>query len=291
MPLHLRKRLPKRWGEAILTFLVGAISWSMLVALAGVVGFLVYRGGKVLSWEFLTTPMREGMQAGGIAPPLVGSLWVVTLALLVGALLGTATGAYLSEFSPKGRLYRLIELLVNTLAGIPSVVYGLFGLALFVVALGWGASILSGALTLSLLSLPILIRNAQEAFSGVSPDLKLASIGMGASPAQTFWRITLRLAIPRLITGYVLAMGRLLGETAPILFTVAAYYLPTYPQSPLEPTMMLPYHLYALITSGTNVARTYPMAFGTALVLVGITLLLTTIAAILRFRLKKQLHV
>jgi phosphate transport system permease protein len=102
MPLHLRKRLPKRWGEAILTFLVGAISWSMLVALAGVVGFLVYRGGKVLSWDFLTTPMREGMQAGGIAPPLVGSLWVVTLALLVGALLGTATGAYLSEFSLRG---------------------------------------------------------------------------------------------------------------------------------------------------------------------------------------------
>lgn len=114
---------------------------------------------------------------------------------------------------------------------------------------------------------------------------------MGASPAQTFWRITLRLAFPRLITGYVLAMGRLLGETAPILFTVAAYYLPTYPRSPFEPTMMLPYHLYALITSGTNITQTYPMAFGTALVLVSLTLLLTIAAAILRFRLKKRLHV
>ena len=263
----------------------------MLVVLVGVIGFLVYQGGKVLSWEFLTTPMQEGMQAGGIAPPLVGSLWVSTLALLIGAILGTATGAYLSEFSSKGHLHHLIELLVNTLAGIPSIVYGLFGMALFVVVLGFGASILSGALTLSLLSLPILIRNAQEAFSSISTDLKLASLGMGASPVQTFWRITLRLAFPRLITGYVLAMGRLLGETAPILFTVAAYYLPAYPHSPLEPTMMLPYHLYALITSGTNITQTYPMAFGTALVLVSITLLLTVAAAILRFRLKKHLHV
>ncbi len=291
MPLLRPKKPRKRRGEFVLTFFVAVLSWSMLVALLGVVGFLVYRGGAVVSWEFLTTSMREGMQAGGIAPPLVGSLWVATLALLIGALLGTATGAYLSEFSAKGRLHRLIELLVNTLAGIPSVVYGLFGLALFVVAVGLGASILSGALTLSLLSLPILIRNAQEAFAGVSSDLKLASIGMGASAAQTFWRITLRLAVPRLITGYVLAMGRLLGETAPILFTVAAYYLPAYPHSPLEPTMMLPYHLYALITSGTNVARTYPMAFGTALILVSFTLVLTVVAALLRFRLKKQFHV
>ncbi len=291
MPLRPPKKPPKRWGERALTLLVSAISWSMLILLVGVIGFLVYQGGKVLSWAFLTTPMREGMQAGGIAPPLVGSLWVSTLALLIGAILGTATGAYLSEFSARGRLHRLIELLVNTLAGIPSIVYGLFGLALFVVALGFGASILSGALTLSLLSLPILIRNAQEAFTGVSADLKLASLGMGASSAQTFWRITLRLAFPRLITGYVLAVGRLLGETAPILFTVAAYYLPTYPRSPFEPTMMLPYHLYALITSGTNITQTYPMAFGTALVLVSITLLLTTAAAILRFRLKKRLHV
>ncbi len=291
MPRSLPKRVPKRWGEATLTLFTAAISWSMLVALVGVIGFLVYRGGKVVSWDFITSPMREGMQAGGIAIPLVGSLWVATLALLIGALLGTATGAYLSEFSSKGRLHRLIELLANTLAGIPSVVYGLFGLALFVVAMGLGASILAGALTLSLLSLPILIRNAQEAFSGVSQELKLASIGMGASPAQTFWRITFRLAFPRLITGYVLAMGRLLGETAPILFTVAAYYLPAYPRSPLEPTMMLPYHLYALITSGTNVARTYPVAFGTALVLVTLTLILTIVAAVLRFRLKKRLHV
>jgi phosphate transport system permease protein len=291
MPLRLPKKPPKRWGEKALTLVVAAISWSMLIVLVGVIGFLAYQGGKVLSWTFLTTPMREGMQAGGIAPPLVGSLWVSTLALLIGAILGTATGAYLSEFSPKGRLHRLIELLVNTLAGVPSIVYGLFGLALFVVALGLGASILSGALTLSLLSLPILIRNAQEAFAGVSADLKLTSLGMGASPAQTFWRITLRLAFPRLITGYVLAMGRLLGETAPILFTVAAYYLPTYPRSPFEPTMMLPYHLYALITSGTNITQTYPMAFGTALVLVSLTLILTIAAAILRFRLKKRLHV
>jgi len=257
----------KRWGEAMLTFLVGLVSWSMLVGLVGVLGFLVYRGGQVLSWEFLTAPMREGMRAGGIAPPLVGSLWVGALALLIGAILGTAAGAYLSEFNPNRRLRRAIELFVNTLAGVPSVVYGLFGLTLFVVSLRLGASILAGALTLSLLALPILIRNAQEAFEAVPSDLKQASLGVGASDVQTFFRITLRIGLPRLITGYVLAMGRLLGETAPILFTVAAYYLPAYPRSVLEPTMMLPYHLYALVTSGTQIKEAYPMAFGTALVL------------------------
>ncbi len=281
----------KRWGEAMLTFLVGLVSWSMLVGLVGVLGFLVYRGGQVLSWEFLTAPMREGMRAGGIAPPLVGSLWVGALALLIGAILGTAAGAYLSEFNPNRRLRRAIELFVNTLAGVPSVVYGLFGLTLFVVSLRLGASILAGALTLSLLALPILIRNAQEAFEAVPSDLKQASLGVGASDVQTFFRITLRIGLPRLITGYVLGMGRLLGETAPILFTVAAYYLPAYPRSVLEPTMMLPYHLYALVTSGTQIKEAYPMAFGTALVLVGLTLILTVAAAFLRFRLKKRLHV
>jgi phosphate transport system permease protein len=275
----------------MLTFLVGLVSWSMLVGLVGVLGFLVYRGGQVLSWEFLTAPMREGMRAGGIAPPLVGSLWVGALALLIGAILGTAAGAYLSEFNPNRRLRRAIELFVNTLAGVPSVVYGLFGLTLFVVSLRLGASILAGALTLSLLALPILIRNAQEAFEAVPSDLKQASLGVGASDVQTFFRITLRIGLPRLITGYVLAMGRLLGETAPILFTVAAYYLPAYPRSVLEPTMMLPYHLYALVTSGTQIKEAYPMAFGTALVLVGLTLILTVAAAFLRFRLKKRLHV
>ncbi len=278
----------KRWLELLATAGVALVSWAMLLVLGGVLLYLAYRGTKVVSWTFLTTPMREGIQKGGIAPAIVGSLWVVTVGLLTGALLGTASGAYFSEFAQNRRLVRAMTFLVNTLASIPSIVYGLFGLALFVTSLRLGASILAGGLTLGLLSLPLLIRNAQEAFSGVSQDLKLASLGIGASPLQTFFRITIRLALPRLITGYVLAVGRLLGETAPILFTVAAYYLPIYPRSPLEPTMLLPYHLYALITSGTNVQATYPMAFGTALVLVCITLLLILVAAILRFRLKSH---
>lgn len=279
---------PKYWGERLATLSIAILSWAMLLLLVGVLTYLTYRGAKVLSWEFLTTPMQDNMQKGGIAPAIVGSLWVVGIGLFTGAILGTASGAYFSEFAQNRRFIRAMTFLVNILAGIPSIVYGLFGLALFVVSLRLGASILAGGLTLGLLALPLLIRNAQEAFSGVPQELKLASLGIGASPLQTFFRITLRLALPRLITGYVLVVGRLLGETAPILFTVAAYYLPVYPQSPLEPTMLLPYHLYALITSGTNVEATYPMAFGTALVLVCLTLLLILIAAVLRFRLRNH---
>lgn len=284
-------RRPKRWGEAIATFLITLISWGALAVLGGIVGFILYKGIGVMSWSFLTEPMREGMRKGGIAPAIVGSLWVTAVAVLTGGLIGTAAGAYLSEFARERPIKRVIEFLVTTLAGIPSVVYGLFGLALFVVALGFGASILSGGLTLALLSLPLLIRNAQEAFSAVPASLKEASLGLGASEMQTFLRITLPIALPRVLTGIVLATGRVLGETAPILFTVAAYYLPAYPRSIFEPTMLLPYHLYVLITSGINIKETYPVAFGTALTLLFLSLAFTLTAAYLRFRLKQKYRV
>lgn len=284
-------RPPKRRGEQLATLLITAISWGAISVLAIIVGFLLYKGVGVLSWEFLTEPMREGMRKGGIAPAIIGSLWVTAVALLVGGLIGTMAGAYLSEFTRNQTLKKTIEFLVNTLAGTPSIVYGLFGLALFVTALGLGTSILAGGLTLALLSLPLLIRNAQEAFRAVPAALKEASLGMGASEVYTFFRITLPIALPRIVTGFVLATGRVLGETAPILFTVAAYYLPVYARSPLEPTMLLPYHLYALITSGVNIEESYPMAFGTALVLLLMTLFFTLIAAYLRYRLKAKYRV
>ncbi|MDW8236125.1 MAG: phosphate ABC transporter permease PstA [Bacteroidia bacterium] len=281
----------RRPGELIATAMVTVISWFALALLGGVVIFLLYKGAGVMSWSFFTEPMRDGMRKGGIAPALVGSLWVTLVAVVAGAFIGTGAGAYLSEFAPNRRVVRLLEFLINTLAGVPSVVYGLFGLALFVVALGLGASILAGGLTLALLSLPLLVRNAQEAFSSVPAALKEASRGLGASELQTFFRITLPIALPRVITGIVLATGRVLGETAPILFTVAAYYLPTYPHSLLEPTMLLPYHLYVLITSGTKIQETYPLAFGTALTLLILTLGFTLLSAYLRFRLKQKYRV
>lgn len=284
-------RPPKRRGEQLATLLIILVSWGALSVLALIVGFLLYKGVGVLSWEFLTEPMREGMRKGGIAPAIVGSFWVTAVAILAGGLIGTMAGAFLSEFTRNRTFKKTIEFLVNTLAGTPSIVYGLFGLALFVTALRLGTSILAGGLTLALLSLPLLIRNAQESFSAVPAALKEASLGMGASEIYTFFRITLPIALPRILTGFVLATGRVLGETAPILFTVAAYYLPVYPKSPLEPTMLLPYHLYALITSGVNIEESYPMAFGTALVLMLMTLLFTLIAAYLRYRLKAKYRV
>ncbi|MCS6894843.1 MAG: phosphate ABC transporter permease PstA [Bacteroidia bacterium] len=285
------RRSKKRWGETAITIFVTALSWGALAMLAAIVGFIIYKGATVMSWSFLTEPMKDGMKKGGIAPAIVGSFWVTMVAVFTGGFIGTAAGAYLSEFATDRRVKRFIEFLVTTLSGIPSVVYGLFGLALFVVALGLGASILAGGLTLALLSLPLLIRNAQEAFSAVPSALKEASLGLGASEMQTFLRITLPIALPRVLTGLVLATGRVLGETAPVLFTVAAYYLPTYPESIFEPTMLLPYHLYVLITSGVNVKETYPVAFGTALTLLLLSLAFTLAAAYLRYRLKQKYRV
>ncbi|MEN2993194.1 MAG: phosphate ABC transporter permease PstA [Bacteroidia bacterium] len=283
--------VPKRWVEGLATALITLISWVALGALGGVVAFLLYKGAGVLSWAFFTDLPRRGMQSGGIGPALVGSIYVTLVAIGVGSLVATAAGAYMSEFATSRRIVRFLEFLINTLAGIPSVVYGLFGLALFVVALGLGASILAGGLTLALLSLPLLVRNAQEAFGAVPKALKEASIGLGASELQTFFRITLPIALPRILTGLALATGRVLGETAPILFTAAVYYLPTYPKGLLEPTMLLPYHLYVLVTSGVDIRQTYPMAFGTALTLLGLTLAFTGLAAYLRFRLKRHYRV
>lgn len=275
-----------RWHP--LTVIAALATLMGVMVFLSIFGFLLIGGLKVISWEFLTDLPRENMLAGGIGPVIWGSLWISFLALVFALPLGIGAGAFLAEFNPMPKMTKWLDALTNTLAGVPSIVFGLFGMTFFVVGLGWGSSILAGAITLALLALPILIRTTQEALHAVPKELKLASTGLGATAIQTFLWVTLPIAGARIITGAILALGRVLGETAPILFTVAAYYLPTYARSPLEPSMLLPYHLYVLVTSGTQIEKARPIALGTALVLTSIALLLSLLATWLRNTLSKK---
>ncbi|MGQ9863945.1 MAG: phosphate ABC transporter permease PstA [Bacteroidia bacterium] len=275
-----------RWHP--LTVIAALATLTGLGVFISIFGYLLTGGIKVLSWEFLTDLPRENMVAGGIGPVIWGSLWISFLALVFALPLGIGAGAFLAEFNPLSKMTPWLDALTNTLSGVPSIVFGLFGMTFFVVGLGWGSSILAGAVTLALLALPILIRTTQEALHAVPKELKLASAALGATTLQTFLWITLPMAGTRIITGTILAFGRIFGETAPILFTVAAYYLPTYARSPLEPSMLLPYHLYVLVTSGTQIEKARPIALGTALVLTTIALLLSLLATWLRTTLSKK---
>jgi phosphate transport system permease protein len=259
----------------VATVIVIGILFSLLA-------FLVWKGIRVISWEFLTDIPRNGMTKGGILPAIVGTICLTIFSILIAFPIGLLSAIYLVEYSKSGRLLKFIDMMTNTLAGIPSIIFGLFGLAVFVNFFGFGDSLIAGSLTLAVLVLPIMIRTSEEALASVPNELKLASIGMGATRLQTIFHICLPFAFPRIITGLILAMGRVSGETAPILFTVAAYYMPHLPTSMFDQVMALPYHLYVLTTSGVNISESRPMAFGTALVLLMLVFILNSLAVVLR---------
>lgn len=247
-----------------------------------IIAFLLYKGIGAISWTFLTDVPRQGMTAGGIFPALIGTLILTFVSILFAFPIGLLSGIYLTEYAPAGPLKRFINIMTNNLAGIPSIVFGLFGMAMFVLALGFGDSILAGSLTLAILVLPVIIRTTEEAIQDVPYDLRLASIALGANKLQTTFRVVLPVAFPRIITGLILAIGRVAGETAPVLFTVAAYFLPKLPSSIFDQVMVLPYHLYVISTSGTNLEKARPLAYGTALVLLLIILILNLAAGRVR---------
>jgi phosphate transport system permease protein len=259
----------------VATVIVIGILFSLLA-------FLVWKGIRVISWEFLTDIPRNGMTKGGILPAIVGTICLTIFSILIAFPIGLLSAIYLVEYSKSGRLLKFIDMMTNTLAGIPSIIFGLFGMAVFVNFFGFGDSLIAGSLTLAVLVLPIMIRTSEEALASVPNELKLASIGMGATRLQTIFHICLPFAFPRIITGLILAMGRVSGETAPILFTVAAYYMPHLPTSMFDQVMALPYHLYVLTTSGVNISESRPMAFGTALVLLMLVFILNSLAVVLR---------
>lgn len=257
--------------------------------LFSILGFIVWNGIQVISWDFLTTAPKEGMTGGGIFPAIVGTFYLVVGSLLFAVPLGLMSAIYTIEFAGNGRIVRFIRMMTNNLASIPSIVFGLFGMALFVNKLGFGDSLLAGSLTLGLLTLPIIIRTSEEALKAVPESYRSGSYALGASKLLTIRKVVLPSAMPNILTGIILSVGRVSGETAPILFTVAAYFLPQLPDSIFSQAMALPYHLYVLATSGTDLEASRPMAYGTALVLIAIVLFFNLAATFLRQRINKKL--
>jgi phosphate transport system permease protein len=265
---------------AFITFRL--LGLGIVAILLGILGFIIYNGIGVINWQFLTTAPTEGMTAGGIFPAIVGTLCLVIGSMTFAFPLGVMSAIYMNEYAGNGLIVKLIRIMTNNLSGIPSIVFGLFGMALFVNTLGFGDSILAGSLTLGLLILPLIIRTTEEALKAVPDSYRTGSIALGASKLQTILRVVLPMAFPNIITGLILSIGRVSGETAPILFTVAAYFLPKLPTGIFDQVMALPYHLYVIVTSGTDIEASRPIAYGTALVLIAIVLILNLLASTLR---------
>ncbi|MDR0970593.1 MAG: phosphate ABC transporter permease PstA [Lentimicrobiaceae bacterium] len=272
----------KQQKQAAVFWILRIMTWLVVGILFWILGFLLVKGMGVLSWEFITTAPKNEMTSGGIFPAIVGTLCLVTGSMLVAFPIGVMSGIYLNEYARNGWTVRFIRIMTNNLSSIPSIVFGLFGMALFVNTLGFGDSILAGSLTLGLLVLPIVIRTTEESLKAIPDTFRNGSRALGASQLQTIYKVVLPIAFPNIMTGLILSIGRVSGETAPILFTVAAYFLPKLPTSIFDQVMALPYHLYVLATSGTDLEAARPMAYGTALVLILIVLLMNIIAGIIR---------
>jgi phosphate transport system permease protein len=278
------RSLVQRLGFAAL----GLISLVVVLPILMVVVVIVVRGIGTISWEFLTTMPHGGMKAGGILPAIVGTL-LLTLGTAVAAVpIGVGGAVYLSEYARDTRLTRVIRLAIVNLAGIPSIVYGLFGLGMFVLFLRFGASILAGSLTLAIMTLPVIISTAEEALRAVPTEFRTVSASLGGTRWQGIRTIVLPQALPGIITGVILGLLRAAGETAPILFTVASFYLPRLPRSPLDQTMALPYHLYIISTQVPGMPA--GVQYATALVLLAFVLSLNIAASLIRrhFRSKRQ---
>lgn len=282
----------KRLAQQVAFTIFRALSFLVVAILAVILFFIIVRGISVISWEFLTEMPKEGMTAGGIFPAIVGTLCLVAGSMLFAFPIGVLSGIYINEYSKDGWFKRLIKLMTNNLAGIPSIVFGLFGMALFVNRFGFGDSILAGSLTLGLLALPVVIRTTEESLKAIDNSFRIGSLALGATKWQTTSRVILPIAFPNIITGLILSIGRVSGETAPILFTVAAYFLPKLPTSIFDQVMALPYHLYVISTSGTNIEASRAMAYGTAFILILIVLIVNLLANWLRkyFGKKVKMH-
>ena len=248
------------------------------------------QGLPALSWDFLSTPPREMMTAGGILPCIVGTAILALGSLLLAFPLGVATAVYLHEYAGNTPFARMVRLGVNNLAGVPSVVFGLFGLSFFVTFCGMGVSILSGILTLAVLTLPVIISTAEESLRSVPDTYRQASLALGAGKAQTITRVVLPCAMPGMLTGAILGVARAAGETAAIMFTAAVFYTPKNPDSIFSSVMALPYHMYVLATAGTDIEKTRPLQYGTGLVLILLVLGMNLLAIILRDHLQRRHH-
>lgn len=244
----------------------------LLLVVAALALFIVRRGWSALSLRFLLEAPREGMTAGGIFTPLVGTVQLILVSMFFALPIGISTGLYFAEYASEGTFTSLLRVSVRSLAGVPSVIFGLFGLSFFVVFMGFGSCLLSAGLTLACLSLPLIVTVAEQAFLAVPQEYRDASYALGATKLQTVIKVVLPTAAPTVITGAILAMGRVAGETAPIIFTGAAFFAPHIARGLFEQVMALPYHIYVLATASTDVEATSHIQYGAILVLLALVL-------------------
>ncbi len=264
-------------------------SFTVLVFLVLMLGYIFKEGISAISLNFLTEMPRSEMREGGILPAILGTFYLMLGASVISIPIGIITAIYLSEYASNPRVVKIIRLGINNLAGVPSVVFGLFGLGLFVVYLGFGVSILAGSLTLGILNLPVIIRSTEEALLTVPKTYREASLSLGATRWQTIYKIVLPNALPGILTGVMLSLGRAAGETAPIMFTAAAFYTPTLPHSIFSEVMALPYHIFVMATAGLYIDETRHIQYGTAIVLIMLVLLLNLAGLIARYRFRKRM--
>ena len=257
-----------------------------IIPIIAIIFVIVKNGISAISWEFLTAMPKDGMRSGGIFPAIVGTISIVFLAIMITLPIGVCAAIYLNEYAKDTLLTRIIKLAIVNLAGIPSVVYGLFGLGIFVIFLGFGVSIIAGSLTLAIMELPVIITTARGALNSVPQPFREASLALGVSRWQTIRHIVLPNSLPGILTGAILSIARVSGETAPILFTAAAFYVPHLPRSPFDQVMALPYHLYIISTQIPNMPKN--LIFGTALVLLMMVLSMSIIAIIARIYFRKR---
>jgi phosphate transport system permease protein len=276
--LTRNRHFTERAGFTLITLMAVAT----VLPIVAVVLYILIKGGPAISLEFLTGFPYDGMRAGGILPAIIGTVYLTIGTAVFSVPLGIAAAIYLSEYASDTPLTRTIRIAIINLAGIPSVVYGLFGLGLFVLFLNFGTSILAASLTLSIMTLPVIISTAEEALRAVPQSFRTVSISLGATRWQTIRRIVLKEALPGILTGVILGLERAAGETAPILFTGAAFFLPRLPGSPFDATMALPYHLFVISTQVPEMP--VQIQYGTALVLLAFVLSMNLIATVIRSR-------
>ena len=281
-PFTLNRHLIQRLGFTTITLMAIAT----VLPIVATVLYILAQGLPAISWEFLTAFPHDGMRAGGIFPAIVGTLYLTIGTAIFSVPLGIAAAIYLSEYASDTGLTRTIRIAIINLAGIPSVVYGLFGLGLFVLFLKFGTSILAASLTLSIMTLPVIISTAEEALRSVPQSFRTVSISLGATRWQTIRRIVLKEALPGILTGVILGLERAAGETAPILFTGAAFFLPKLPGSPFDATMAVPYHLFVISTQVPEMP--IQIQYGTALVLLVFVLTMNLIATVIRSRARSK---
>ncbi|HAE58145.1 MAG TPA: phosphate ABC transporter permease PtsA [Anaerolineae bacterium] len=274
----MNRNLAQRFGFGLLTL----IAFLTVLPIILILGYIIVQGAPAISWEFVTGYPYGGMRSGGIWPAIVGTFYLTVGTAIFSVPLGVAAAIYLSEYAADNTLTRIIRLAIINLSGIPSVVYGLFGLGLFVFFLKFGTSILSASLTLSIMTLPVIISTAEEALRAVPQAFRTVSISVGATRWQTIRRIVLPEALPGIITGIILGLNRAAGETAPILFTGAAFFLPRLPGSPFDATMALPYHLFVISTQIPEMP--IQIQYGTALVLITFVVMMNMLANFVRSR-------